>query len=267
MKRKKLKFSLGLKIASILSCLALVSIGFASWWIVKPPETKTTEGSFEVYAVSTKDITISAPEFAEGKADIIFGKADFPEGQTNHKWLLATDVGDENLTATMTFTVSVTDGGKSTGTSNVYDFLKEVKLTMTVPAALKTALTGEYVDATQSKITYTTVGGTEKSGEVAIDGTKDTVELLIDMSGATAANDEAPVVYSVDVTVTFAFAWGEQFPSSSEDPDAYGENPYIYFNKQAYTEDLAAKANNVLTALFGLNNTTYSVTLEGVLKG
>lgn len=258
MKQKKFKFSLGLKIATILSCVALVSMGFASWWIVKPPVNQTAEGSFEVYTVDTKNINISEPTFTN--SNIIFGKTTFPANATNHKWLIAgDDVKDENLKATMNFTVSVTDGDAATGTSNVADFLQNVKLTMTVPEALQTAITNKYIDAANSKITYKTTGGTEKTDSAVINGTADSVELLIDMSGATKVNDEDAAVYSVGVEVTFEFAWGEKFHS---------ENPYTYFNKQAYTGDLATEAKGVLAELAKLSTTTkFEVTLEGTLKG
>lgn len=268
MKQRKFKFSLGMKIASILSCIALVSVGFASWWIVKPPQTKTASGSFEVYTVSTKNITISEPTFTDVTLDkdgkdetvssskIIFGKKDFPANKTNYKWLLAgKEIYDENLTATMNFTVSVTDGDTNTGTSNVSDFLENVKLTLEVPAKLKTAISNKYL--ANAKIAYTTTGGTAKSGEVSIDGTKDTVELLIDMTGANSADADNPV-YSVGVTVTFTFAWGEKF---------HNENPYTYFNAQAYAENLATEAQGVLGDITELNGDTYKATLVGTLNG
>ena len=264
MKKKTTKFSLGFKIVSILACLTLVSVGFASWWIIKPPAQQTAEGSFEVYAVSTKNIAISAPTFEDVTLDlngadqtvssskIIFGKADFPTDATNHKWLLVgADVYDENLTATMNFNVSVKDGSSDTSTTNLAELLESVKLTMVIPTNLKTAITNGYIT---SKIAYTTTNGTTKQGEVAIDGTKDSVELVIDMSGAVGVGDA--IVNSVDVEVTFEFDWGTKF---------HGENPYTYFNKSAYTETLAAEAADVLGTLTNLNASTYSVTLEGVL--
>ena len=159
----------------------------------------------------------------------------------------------------MNFTVSVTDGDAATGTSNVADFLQNVKLTMTVPEALQTAITNQYIDAANSKITYKTTGGTEKTGSTVINGTADSVVLLIDMSGATKVNNEDAAVYSVNVEVTFEFAWGAKFHS---------ENPYTYFNKLAYTGDLATEAKGVLAELAKLSTTTtFEVTLEGTLKG
>jgi hypothetical protein len=67
---KKMKFSLGMKIVSLLSCVALVSMGFASWWILKLPETDPyTNGSFTAYAVAEKNITIDNFVFTEGDDD------------------------------------------------------------------------------------------------------------------------------------------------------------------------------------------------------
>ena len=61
MKQKKFKFSLGFKIATILSCLALVSTGFASWWIVsiRNDNNGRQEGSFTVYAVEEKEVEVT----------------------------------------------------------------------------------------------------------------------------------------------------------------------------------------------------------------
>ena len=51
--------SLGVKIASILTCLALTAVGFASWLILKPAEEKTASGSFTVYSVEDNNIEIT----------------------------------------------------------------------------------------------------------------------------------------------------------------------------------------------------------------
>ena len=63
MKQRKGKFTLGMKIASILSCIALVSVGFASWWIIRLPSPETKGGSFEVYSVDEKKINYTDVKF------------------------------------------------------------------------------------------------------------------------------------------------------------------------------------------------------------
>ena len=268
MKKTTKKLSLGMKIASVLACLAIVSVGFASWWIVKPPETKTANGSFTVYAVSTKNVTISEPTFTTVKLDldgvltdmsssnIIFGKKAFSQNAgTNYNWLHAgKEIYDENLTATMNFTVSVTDGEGETGTSDIYEFLKNVNLSMPVDQKIRTAIGDGYLADGEVSYSYT-VGETENTGKADITSSTETLSLDIDMSGA-VGTENSPV-YTVDVTVEFKFGWGTKFE---------GQNPYTYFNKQAYSEPLAGTASSYLTAVNELSTVTYTVTLKGTMQ-
>jgi len=271
---KKMKFSLGMKIVSLLSCVALVSMGFASWWILKLPETPTTSsGSFEVYTVNTKKVTIGDIQFKDStvvkttdpvtyypSSKIIFGKA---ASDATSKWLIAgSDVLDQNLKAEFTFTVNLFDVDGNTETaseSKVSDFLKEVQLdficSKEVATALDNAINANYITAPKITYTYNTsvTNNTTYVNETTPNYTTDkTTTLAIPMNSATAN--------TVTVTVTIEFGWGELFNST----DGTNLNPYVHYNSKSYTADLATEASTVLTALNALSAKNFSLKLTAV---
>ena len=267
---KKMKFSLGMKIASLLSCVALVSMGFASWWILKLPETPTTsQGSFTAYEVETKKIALSTPDFTGSNATLIFGK---PSSAVTEHWFRAsTSVEKENLSATFKFTVSLKDvaseGGAETlsSTSKINDFLDNVTFefapdddTATALAAVITGANSQsYINAPTVTWTYTVGGNTYTSDAEDTTLTYNTstkkISTEIDMTNA-AANE-------VTVSVTIAFTWGAAFGST---------NPYAFYNNDANKTYVAATANAAAAAmakiadLSGSNN--YDITLTAVAK-
>lgn len=260
MKQRKFKFSLGMKIASILSCIALVSVGFASWWIVKMPDPVThSDGSFEVYAVTEKNVEIT--EFNLTNPTIIFGKPETT--QTTADWLIASSaVKDENLKATLTFKVSVKDGTTLSTESTVADMLSGItfKLTPPIAAKLETAINDGYI--TTPKVTYSTSGGTAKTGEGAYEASKDAIEFDIDLTGAT--------VNEVTVTLEIVFGWGEHFDKDgTADSDATDNlNPYDFYNKYKYNEKAtdAKTALGVIDALTTDASAKYTINLTAVPK-
>lgn len=110
MKRKTLTLTL-----SILACLALIGVGFASWIISANTSTKA-EGSFIVDTVADKTYVVSG-EWLENKSSIIFGA---PATMNAEKpWLTNNSEGKtENLTVTYQLTVTYGDGTKATGIAN-----------------------------------------------------------------------------------------------------------------------------------------------------
>lgn len=217
MKQRKGKFTLGMKIASILSCIALVSVGFASWWIVQLPDPVTYEnGSFTVYTVDTKNVIIENFKVKDNtEANVIFGKT---SGVTE-RWLLADEeVKAENLKVTFTFDVTLYDNYDPEATTNTPDtdgslknFVGNIKLDFapTVETYLDSAIKeAKYITA--PVITYSYGSKTDK---ITYNPDAATNTLDIDMSGATS--------YTQQVTLTVEFKWGEAFGS---------KNPYEYFN-------------------------------------
>lgn len=110
MKRKTLTLTL-----SILACLALIGVGFASWIISANTSTKA-EGSFIVDTVADKTYVVSG-EWLENKSSIIFGAPDTMNAE--NPWLTNNSEGKtENLTVTYQLTVTYRDGTKATGIAN-----------------------------------------------------------------------------------------------------------------------------------------------------
>lgn len=110
MKRKTLTLTL-----SILACLALIGVGFASW-IISANTSTTAQGSFIVDTVADKTYVVSG-EWLENKSSIIFGA---PATMNAEKpWLTNNSEGKtENLTVTYQLTVTYGDGKKATGIAN-----------------------------------------------------------------------------------------------------------------------------------------------------
>ena len=258
MKQRKFKFSLGMKIASILSCIALVSVGFASWWIVQyPTKAVTAQGSFEVYTVGTKKVVVSTPTFTTGKDTIIFGKQSTTEDgkAVDVKWLIAgTDVKEQNLQAVFTFDVSMMDvteeenGNTSESVSSevLNNYLSSITLKMTengTAGAIANAISKNYI--TNPTISYSYIKK-DATGDALQTGTAtwENGEISLDINTAKAAYSQ------ITVTVTVDFKWGTAFDS---------KNPYVYYNGMDYSVSNAGAAETALEGLLGLSNVTYKV--------
>ena len=110
MKRKTLTLTL-----SILACLALIGVGFASW-IISANTSTTAQGSFIVDTVADKTYVVSG-EWLENKSSIIFGAP--VTMNAKNPWLTNNSEGKtENLTVTYQLTVTYGDGKKATGIAN-----------------------------------------------------------------------------------------------------------------------------------------------------
>lgn len=105
MKRKTLTLTL-----SILACLALIGVGFASW-IISADTSTTAQGSFIVGTVSDKSYTVT-DDWKDKKSEIIFSA---PTGDTTSGWLTNDSAKKENLTVTYQLTVKYGDNTPATG--------------------------------------------------------------------------------------------------------------------------------------------------------
>lgn len=111
MKRKTLTLTL-----SILACLALIGVGFASW-IISANAADKAEGSFIVDTVTDKTYKVKGT-WLDNQSKITFG-APAKMDNTTDTWL-TNDSTDkkENLTVTYKLTVTYGDGTKATGIAN-----------------------------------------------------------------------------------------------------------------------------------------------------
>lgn len=105
MKRKTLTLTL-----SILACLALIGVGFASW-IISADTSTPAQGSFIVDTVSDKSYTVTG-DWKDKKSEIIFSA---PTGVTTSGWLTNDSAKKENLTVTYQLTVKYGDNTPATG--------------------------------------------------------------------------------------------------------------------------------------------------------
>lgn len=124
MKRKTLTLTL-----SILACLALIGVGFASW-IISAGKSATATGNIVVDDVSDKRISLTY-EWVDGKSSIIYG---WDENYvTKEKDWLKNDTVDKKADLDLTLKVTVKDGN-----NNLYD-PESISATITADAAYTTA--------------------------------------------------------------------------------------------------------------------------------
>ncbi len=110
MKRKTLTLTL-----SILACLALIRVGFASW-IISADAIKEAEGNIIVDTVTDKSYVISAASWKGGNSKISFGAPKKAEMTEPNAWLTNNSAGEaENLTVTYQLTVTYADTTPATG--------------------------------------------------------------------------------------------------------------------------------------------------------
>ncbi len=220
MKKTAKKFSLGVKIASILTCVVIAAAGFASWLIISPAESAEKNGSFTVYTVETSGVTITVnPEIST----VIFGKS---ADTFDTPWLVATDVAVEVLTAK--FNVTIASGNESAHLNSVAD---EIKVSFNIKDNAKTAFLAA-MDANYIAAPKLSIVGEENANATYANG---------EISVTVAAEDVATQSF----TVTVEFGWG-----SATD----GLNPFKYYNEKTVTVDLANKANALLTAVNNINS-------------
>lgn len=148
MKRKTLTLTL-----SILACLALIGVGFASW-IISANATKEAEGSFIVDTVTDKTYNVEGA-WLNSQSKITFGAPDTMNAV--NPWLTNNSEGKtENLTVTYQLTVTYGDGSKATGIAN------KITAVVTAPdsANYKAAVNGKLIIAPTNATVEETGEGT-----------------------------------------------------------------------------------------------------------
>ena len=242
MKMRRRKFGIGLKIASLLTTIAVVSVGLASWIITAPTIAATAGGTIQVDTVSTNQVTlagtwvsvtedenaISVGNDLTEKPVIYYGQPANPTA--TYSWLTNDDTAKENLTAWLKVTASVT------GTATVSN------LTVTFTASNATQF-GEAIGASIGAPKFTVW---KQSGENYVKGDTTTYS---GTSAAVALAGSDVHTYIVKVE----FSWGTNFD---------GQNAYEYFNANEYSAERASDATTKLNALQqALNGITYTMTV------
>lgn len=111
MKRKTLTLTL-----SILACLALIGVGFASW-IISADTSTNAKGNIIVDTVTDKSYVISAASWKDGNSKISFGAP--KEMKEPNAWLTNNLAGEaENLTVTYQLKVTYSDSTPVEGLVN-----------------------------------------------------------------------------------------------------------------------------------------------------
>lgn len=244
-----MKSKLTITVASILSVLVLVGVGFAAWVIINPSVETNQTGNIQVEAVN--DYSYSLDAKLNGNNNISFGAS---EKSTTHKWLTTKDGTAENLTVTLNLTVNYKENGwvylpqnfnfkieTTNDSSNVFNALREgTKIDGKVTS-------GKHI-LTNPKIMYTKSGESAETSVNFIVGDTTGVEIPLD---AFTKDDTA---HTAKLTVKIVFGWGS---------DLGGNNPYEYYNANAYDEKLATEAAGVLNDLYQLNGVGYKIKISG----
>lgn len=207
----------------LLAALALVSVGFASW-VISADATGDATGNITVDTVSDHRLSVQA----EVNTSFVFGKY---HGETTptHSWL--SNNGDQNEVLTATIKVTLTKTASNTAT----DWYQN----LTIEGLL------EGVDLSDGKDIFDLTYGTDNKTFIQ----------------HVASNEFKYGAFKLDETdhtkatgtVTVSINWGTLFN---------GQNPYLYYNNQAYTEALGDEALKVLGDFHEkLDNAQFKVTL------
>lgn len=248
----KKKFSLTL--ISILSVVVLVGVGFAAWIITTPKVEEKQTGTITASGVTDARYKLTA---AITNGSIVFGKPSTMN--VNNAWFKPDkNVDAENLTATLTLTLTKPDGITALDNDVFNNHLPDT-FTFTMNATKPGSGEGTTVDAKDDfnhavsqnhvknpTISYTANGETNATTKDVTLGTA----IEIKKSAFTKGADNK---YTLTITITFA--WGTAFT------DATHTNPYYYFNNLPY-DDVNAKKALELNAMQGkINGISYEVTI------
>lgn len=231
-----MKSKLTISIASILSVLVLVGVGFAAWVIINPKVNKEVDGTITAETVTDKSYTLEAAFAADEK--IVFGA---PETTIAGAWL--TNPTKEDLKAELTLTLTYNDWNvipddfnitmATTGENSVFNELREGVKTDGRAKGFKI-------------IANPTVSYGEKlNEEIVMNGAASTIPKT--------AFKKAESGNTATLIITITFKWGTN------------GNPYTYYNGKDYAT-FREEANAVLTELYRLNTEQYKVTISGNTK-
>lgn len=247
-----MKSKLTISIASILSVLVLVGVGFAAWVIINPNVKKDAAGNITAETVTDKSYTLEATFAADEK--IVFGA---PETMNNsNAWFTADDkTAKEDLTAKLTLTLnykdwsvipnefSVTMKTKKGEGDDVFNSLRDgTDAALTGPLAKKNFIANPQITYGSTTATVTMNGAAVKIAKTAF-------------PDYNATNTTTDKTVTLDITITFG--WGTYFTVENT-----VVNPYVFYNGKNY-EDTRVEANTVINAIAKLNTVKYVITIDG----
>ena len=241
-----MKSKLTISIASILSVLVLVGVGFAAWVIINPNVNKEVWSTITAETVTDKSYTLDAQITGE---EIVFGA---PETTIAGAWL--TNPTKEDLKAELTLTLTYNDWNVIPDEFSVTMKTKKGEAADTVFNSLRDGtdpdLTGTLAKKNfiaNPKITY---------GSTTTDVTMNGEAVKI---AKTAFPDyDATTGKTVTLNITITFGWGTYFTVENTGV----VNPYIFYNGKKY-EDTRVEANTVINAIAKLKDVKYVVTIDG----
>lgn len=237
----KKKFSLTL--ISILSVVVLVGVGFAAWIITTPNVKEKQTGTITASGVTDARYELTA---TITNGSIVFGRPSDYSADSSDWFKPGSDVGDENLTATLTLTLTDPKGNALDET--VFNNYLPDKFTFTMNATKSDAVdnTGFGNEVTAGRIKYPTISYTA-SGATSATTKKDVAFGTPIEIAKSAFEKDTDGKYTLTITITFA--WGND------------GNPYTYFHGKEQTTELVTKAlgyNEMKTNLEGVG---YEVTI------
>ena len=244
-----MKSKLTISIASILSVLVLVGVGFAAWVIINPNVKKDAESTITAETVTDKSYTLDA-QITGG--EIVFGA---PETTIAGAWL--TNPTKEDLTAKLTLTLNYKDWSVIPNEFSVTMKTKKGEADDTVFNSLRNgtdqALTGNLANKNfiaDPQITYGSTTATVTMNGAAVKIAK-TAFPKFDETDTTTEK-----TVTLDITITFG--WGTYFTVENTGV----VNPYVFYNGKDY-EKTREEANTVINAIAKLNTVQYVVTIDG----
>lgn len=256
-----MKSKLTITVASILSVLTLVGVGFAAWVIMNPSVSADQNGTITAETVSDKSYTLEAK--IDG-GEIVFGKPATPNAEITTPWLTAdSSAQTEHLSATLTLTLKYKDWAY-------------VPLNFTVTMNAKKDNAADTVFTSLRDGSYSTLTGTLEgknfiaNPKISYRSGSDTITNDVEMNGATSTVTIPKIAFpnyddknttdekTTTLVVTITFGWGTYFTV-----DGSVVNPYTFYNKKTYDKVIGTEANTVLTAISGLKDVSYTVTISG----
>lgn len=243
-----MKKKLTITIASILSVIVIIGVGFAAWVITNPNVATSQDGTISVETVTDKSYTLTA-EIAENDKMIVFGKP--ATATTEGKWFtFDSSTNNEKLEATLTLTLNYNNFDDV----GVITFKMEtLKGSVADNKTFTDLVTGGYIvnptisyKATNAE-TYTAI---TEEGKTVFTGLTVPKEAFKE---TTAPSGSAMGVATTTIKITFG--WGSVFGNT---------NPYTYFNGGSHSYDTDYEtAKGALTELAKLNGVNYKVTVTG----
>lgn len=244
-----MKSKLTITVASILSVLTLVGVGFAAWVISNPSVSADQNGTITAETVTDNSYTLEAVIATDDK--IVFGAP--AKMEAKNAWLTAgAGTQTEDLSATLKLTLKYKDWNYVPVNFSVTMKSKKGGENDTVFGDL---VSKNYI--TNPKISYPS-GSETITKDVKMNGT--TPDVTIPKTAFTGINNEVTdTVKEATLKITITFGWGDHFKVGTENV-----NPYVFYNQEGKTyEANHADANTALTAISGLKDVSYTVTISG----